>query len=116
MDKLKECLTNRHSAKWARKDNHHIEILLSSHGEEKKNLEELLWGVKDQEAHDNIYIGPRAQSKGEPLLGHGKNPSSAMDVAEDKGSILLLRVTFRVIPWNKVSTKTEKDNGKNGNI
>ena len=31
-------------------------------------------GVKDQEAHVNIYIGPRAQSKEEPLLGYGKNP------------------------------------------
>ena len=57
-----------------------------------------MWGVKDLEAHDNIYIGPRAQFKKEPLLGHRKNPSSAMDVAEDKGSILLLKVTFRVIP------------------
>ena len=108
MDKLKECLTIRNSAKWARKGNHHIEILLSSHGEEKKNLKELLWGVKDWEAHVNIYIGPRAQSKEEP--------SSAMDVAEDKGSSLLLVVTLRVIPWNRISTKTEKDNGKNGNI
>ena len=34
----------------------------------------ILWGVKDQEAHVNIYIGPRAQSKEEPLIGHGKNP------------------------------------------
>ena len=53
-------------------------------------------------------------------LGQGpsprKNPSSAMDVAEDKGSSLLLGVTLRVIPWNRVSTKTEKDNEKNGNI
>ena len=53
-------------------------------------------------------------------LGQGpnpkKNPSLAMDVAEDKGSMLLLRVTFRVIPWKGVSTKTEKDNGKNENI
>ena len=28
-------------------------------------------GVKDREAHVNIYIGPRAQSKEEPLLDHG---------------------------------------------
>ena len=41
LDKLKECLTTKNSAKWARKGNHHIEILLSSHGEEKKNLEGL---------------------------------------------------------------------------
>ena len=39
-----------------------------------------------------------------------------MDVAEDKGSSLLLRVTLWVIPWNKISTKTEKDNGRNENI
>ena len=45
-----------------------------------------------------------------------EEPSSAMDVAEDKGSSLLLGVTLRVIPWNRVGTKIEKDNGKNGNI
>ena len=45
-----------------------------------------------------------------------EEPSLAMDVAEDKRSSLLLGVTLRVIPWNKVSTKTEKDNRKNGNI
>ena len=39
-----------------------------------------------------------------------------MDVAEDKGSSLLLRVTLRVIPKNRVSTKIENDNGRNGNI
>ena len=33
-------------------------------------------GVTDRGAHTNIHVGPRAQSKGEPLLGHGKNPSS----------------------------------------
>jgi len=32
-------------------------------------------GVIDQGAHTNIYVGPRVQSKEEPLLGHGKNPS-----------------------------------------
>ena len=42
--------------------------------------------------------------------------SLAIDVAEDKGSSLLLGVTLRIIPWNRVSTKTEKDNGKNVNI
>ena len=45
-----------------------------------------------------------------------EEPSSVMDVAEDKGSSLLLGVTFRVIPWNRVSTKTENDNRKNENI
>ena len=39
-----------------------------------------------------------------------------MDVAEDKGSGLLLRVTLQIIPWNRVSTKIEKNNGRNGNI
>ena len=34
-------------------------------------------GVTDQGAHTNIYVGLRAQSKEEPLLDHGKNPSSA---------------------------------------
>ena len=34
-------------------------------------------GVTDRGAHTNIHVGPRAQSKGEPLLSHGKNPSSA---------------------------------------
>ena len=123
MDKLKECLTTRNSAKWARKGNHHIKILISSHGEEQKNLEGLLWGVKDREAHVNIYVGLRAQSKEKPLLGYGKNPprlweepSSAMDVAEDKGSNLLLVVTLRVIPRNMKSTKIEKDNRENGNV
>ena len=42
LDKLKEYLTIRHSVKWVRKNYHHIEILLSSHGEEKKNPEGLL--------------------------------------------------------------------------
>ena len=37
-----------------------------------------MWGVKDWEAHVNIYIRPRAQSKEEPLLDHGKNPSSTI--------------------------------------
>ena len=34
-------------------------------------------GVTDQRAHTNIYVGPRAQFKEEPLLSHRKNPSSA---------------------------------------
>ena len=72
----------------------------------------------------------RVTDRGTPTiytLGQGfssrKNPSSAMGrtpsrsrVAEDKRNGLLLRVTLRVIPWNRISTKTEKDNGRNGNI
>ena len=52
-----------------------------------------------------------------------KNPSSAMgrtllgmDVAEDKGSNLLLVVTLQIIPRNRKSTKAEKDNEENGNV
>ena len=33
-------------------------------------------GVTDRGTHTNIYVGLRTQSKEEPLLGHGKNPSS----------------------------------------
>ena len=54
--------------------------------------------------------------QGRAPLRPWEEPSSAMDVAEDKGSSLLLVVTLQVIPRNRVSTKTEKDNGKNGNI
>ena len=60
-------------------------------------------------------------------LGQGpiprKNPSSAMGripprpgMAEDQGNGLSLREALQVIPWNKKSTKTEKDNGENGNV
>ena len=42
LDKLKEYLTIGYSVKWAQNNYHHIEILLSSHEEEKKNLEGLL--------------------------------------------------------------------------
>ena len=63
-------------------------------------------GVTDQGAHTNIYVGPRAQPKEEPLL----------DLADDKGNGLPLRVTLQVIPWNRISTKTEKDNRRNRNI
>ena len=57
--------------------------------------------------------GP-VQGKTPPWLG--EEPSSAMDITEDKGSSLLLVVTLWAIPRNRVSTKTKKDNGKNGNI
>ena len=45
-----------------------------------------------------------------------EGPFSAIDVAEDKGSNLLLVVTLRVIPRNRKSTKTEKDNREKGNV
>ena len=52
-----------------------------------------------------------------------KNPSSAMgrtlldmDVAKDKGGNLALVMTLQIIPRNRKSTKTEKDNRKNGNV
>ena len=41
---------------------------------------------------------------------------SAMDVAEDKGSNLLLVMTLRAIPRNRKNTKTEKDNRENRNV
>ena len=69
LDKLKECLTIRHNAKWARKDYHHIEILLSSHGGRKEESRGAIVGVTDRGAHTNIHVGPKAQSKEEPLLG-----------------------------------------------
>ena len=62
-------------------------------------------GVTDWRAHTNIHVGPRAQFKEEPLY-----------LAEDKGNGLSLRVALRFIPRNRKSTKTEKENGKNGNI
>ena len=68
-------------------------------------------GVTNRRAHTNIYIGPRAQSKEESLLDHGKN-----HLAEDKGNSLSLRVALWVTPWNMKNTKTEKDNRKNRNI
>ena len=46
----------------------------------------------------------------------GEGPFSVIDVAENKGSNLLLVVTLRVISRNKKSTKTEKDNKKKGNV
>ena len=53
-------------------------------------------------------------------LGQGLNPrknsSSTMDVAEDKGSNLLLVVTVQVIPRHRKSTKTEKDNREKRNV
>ena len=54
--------------------------------------------------------------QGRTPLRPWEESSSAMDVAEDKGSSLLLGVTLWVIPWTRVSTKIEKDNEKNGNI
>ena len=60
-------------------------------------------------------------------LGQGpsprKNPSLAMGripprpgMAKDKGNGLSLREALQVTPWNMKSTKTEKDNGENGNV
>ena len=65
-----------------------------------------MWGVKDLEAHVNVYIGPRAQPKEKPLLG--------MDVAEDKGGNLPLVVTLQTVLWNRKSVKARKDNRENG--
>ena len=86
----------------------------------------LLWGRKEESRWAIVGVTDR----GTPIiytLGQGpsprKNPSSTMGrtpprsgVAEDKGNDLLLRVTLWVIPWNRISTKTKKDNGRNENI
>ena len=37
-------------------------------------------------------------------------------MAEDKGNSLSLIEALRVTPWNKKSTKIEKDNGENRNV
>ena len=74
-----------------------------------------MWGVKDQEVHVNVYIGPRAQSKEKPSSAIGRT-LLGKDVAEDKWGNPLLVVAFQIIPRNRKSTKTEKDNGKNGNV
>ena len=42
-DKLKEYLAIRNDVKWAQRGYYHIEILISSHGEEKKNPEGVSW-------------------------------------------------------------------------
>ena len=75
----------------------------------------LLWGVKDQEVHVNVYIGPRAQSKEKPLLGHVKNPlrhgcSQGQREQPATGSDASDHST------EQESTKAKKDNGKNGNV
>ena len=44
LDSLKDIYTVRGDVKWVRRSYHHIEILLSSQGVGKKNLEGLLWG------------------------------------------------------------------------
>ena len=40
-----------------------------------KKIKEYMWGVQDWEAHVNIYVGLRLQSKEKPLIGQGKDPS-----------------------------------------
>ena len=67
-----------------------------------------MWGVKDLEAHVNVYIGPRAQPKEKPLLG--------MDVAEDKGGNLPLVVMPQTVLRNRKSAKAEKDNRENRSV
>ena len=68
LDKLKEYLTIRRSVKWAQNNYHHIEILLSSYGEENKNPEGLLWGEQIEEPIPVYTLGQGPNSK--------KNPSS----------------------------------------
>ena len=75
-----------------------------------------MWGVKVQEVHVNFHIGPRAQSKEKPLLGHGKNPPRHGCSQGQRGGNLPLVMTIQIIPQYRKSTKAEKDNGKNGNV
>ena len=67
-----------------------------------------MWGVKDREAHVNIYIRPKGPVPGRIPPRPWEEPSSAMDVAKDKGSNPILVTTPRVTPWNRKNTKTEK--------
>ena len=83
--------------------------------ERKEESRGAIVGVTDQRDHTNIHVRPTAQSKEEPLLGHRKNPLRP-SMAEDKRNGLPLRVTLQIIPWNRISTKTKKNNGRNGNI
>jgi len=76
----------------------------------------ILWGGKRPESPCQYLHWAKGPFQGRTPPRPWEEPSSAMNVAEDKGSSLLLVVTLRVIPWNRISTKTEKDNGKNGNI
>ena len=39
-----------------------------------------------------------------------------MDVAENKGDNLSLVVTLQIVPWNRKSTKAERDSEENGNV
>ena len=74
-----------------------------------------MWGEQTEEPILVYTLGQGSSPRKNPSSAMGKTPSQ-LGVAEDKRNGLLLRLTFRVIPWNRISTKTEKDNGKNGNI
>ena len=50
--------------------------------------------------------------QGRPTPWPWEGPSSAINVAEEKGRNLVLVITFRVISPNKKSTKTTKNKGK----
>ena len=65
---VKRHLAIRSGVKWARRGYYHIEILLSSHGVGKKNLEGLLWGWKAREPLSMYMLGQGPNPR--------KNPSS----------------------------------------
>ena len=73
-----------------------------------------MWGVKDQEVHVNVYIGPPSLRKN-PLSAMGRT-LLGMDVAEDKGGNPSLVMTLQIIPRNSKRTRAEKDSGENGNV
>ena len=58
---VKRHLAVRSGVKGARRGYYHIEILLSSHGVEKKESRGVIVGVKGQGAHIYVFVGPRAQ-------------------------------------------------------
>ena len=104
---VKRYLAIRSGEKWAWRGYYHIEILLSSHGEGKKNPEGLLWGWKAREPLSMYILGQGLNSR--------KNPPR-LGKAEDKGNGLPLRATLRTIPRKMISMKKEQDKGRHGNI
>ena len=80
-----------------------------------QKLKFVIVGVTDRGAHTNIHVGLRPSPRKNPSLAMGRIPHWPY-LAEDKGNGLSLRVALRITPWNRKSTKTEKNNGKNRNI
>ena len=70
----------------------------------------LLWGYKTGKPMSISVLGPRSDPRKDPLRPW-EGPSSAINVAEGKGSNSVLVMTFRVISPNRNSTKTTKSKG-----